>query len=256
MVRTRHDSAPVSHNAPTRWLHTRAAARIVTTGEALKRELVERNGYPAVRIDSVPTGMDPQRFRPGERAEARGRLGLPPDAALVGIVAGLRQYKGHRYLVEAVAGLSGVGLAIVGDGPERATLEAQVDRAGLRARTWFAGWQGDVVPWLQALDVFALPATDHEGVPQALMQAMLCAVPCVTTASGGIPELARDGETALVVAPRQAAPLRDAVGKLVSERRLAETLGRAARAHCEARYSRERMLDEMERIYREASGRR
>lgn len=255
LVLTRHDSEPVPRNAPTRWLHTRAAARIVTTGEALKRELVERNGYSEVRIDSVPTGMDPLRFRPGERGEARGRLGLPRDTALVGIVAGLRPYKGHRYLLEALAGLPGIGLVIVGDGTERAQLEAHADRLGLRDRTWFAGWQLDVLPWLQALDVFALPATDHEGVPQSLVQAMLAGLPCVSTASGGIPEIARHGDTALVVPPRQAAPLRDAIGKLISDRGLAEALGRNARAHCESRYSAERMLDEMERIYAEACGR-
>ena len=255
LVLTRHDSEPVARNARTRWLHTRAAARIVTTGEALKRELVERNGYLDVRIDSVPTGMDPRRFRPGERGEARGRVGLPRDATLVGIVAGLRPYKGHRYLLEAVAGLPGVGLVIVGDGTERIQLEDRADRLGMRDRIWFAGWQLDVLPWLQALDVFALPATDHEGVPQSLIQAMLAGLPCVSTASGGIPEIARQGDTALVVPPRQAGPLRDAIQKLISDRRLAEALGRNARSHCESRYSLERMLDEMERIYAEAAGR-
>jgi glycosyltransferase involved in cell wall biosynthesis len=71
MVRTRHISAPVPRNWPTRWLYTRATARIVTTGEALKQELVERNGFPAQRIDSVPTGIDTQRYRPGDRTAAR-----------------------------------------------------------------------------------------------------------------------------------------------------------------------------------------
>ena len=255
LVLTRHDSVPVPRNPPTRWLYTRAATRIVTTGEALKAELVERNGYPAVRIRSVPTGMDPLRFKPGERTDARSRLGLPPDGTLVGIVAGLRPYKGHRYLLEALAGLPGAGLAVVGDGTERADLEARVDRLAMRGRTWFAGWQSDVLPWLHALDAFVLPATDHEGVPQSLIQAMLAALPCVTTASGGIPEVAKDGETALVVPPRQVRPLRDAIGRLLSDRRLAETLGRNARAHCESRYSLQRMLDGMERIYAEACGR-
>ena len=74
MVRTRHISAPVPRNAPTRWLYTRATARIVTTGEALKQELVERNGFPAQRIDSVPTGIDADALparRPRRGARAR-----------------------------------------------------------------------------------------------------------------------------------------------------------------------------------------
>jgi glycosyltransferase involved in cell wall biosynthesis len=250
MVRTRHDSVPVPRNPAARWLHVRAAGRIVTTGEILKRELVERNRYPALRIDSVPTGMDPQRFRPGDRGEARRRLGLAQDRTLVGIVSGLRRSKGHRYLIEALAGLpAAVDLVIVGDGPERAPLEAQVAQLGLGARVRFAGHQRDVLPWLHAFDAFALPCCADEGVPQALIQAMLAGLACVTTSNGGIPEIAKDGETALVVPPRQSAALREALSKILSDPSLAGRLGPAARAYCEPRYSSERMLDEMERIY-------
>jgi glycosyltransferase involved in cell wall biosynthesis len=256
MVRTRHISAPVPKNAPTRWLYTRATARIVTTGEALKKELVERNGFPALRIDSVPTGIDPQRFRPGDAEKARNLLKLPQDKALVGIVATLRSWKGHRYLVEAVAGLpEGVGLVIVGDGPQREALESLVDRLGLRPRTRFSGNQQDVLPWLQALDVFALPSYANEGVPQALLQAMLAGLPCVTTSTGGIPELAKDGETALVVPPQDATALRAAIQRLLDSHELRTRLGKAARRHCEAKFSYKAMLDNMERIYREAAGR-
>jgi glycosyltransferase involved in cell wall biosynthesis len=102
MVRTRHISAAVPRNPLSRWLYTRATAHIVTTGELLKKELVERNRFPAARIESVPTGIDPQRFRPGDRAQARQRLGLPQDGTLLGIVATLRSWKGHRFLIEAM----------------------------------------------------------------------------------------------------------------------------------------------------------
>ena len=254
MVRTRHISAPVPRNAPSRWLYTRATSRIVTTGELLKKELVERNGYPAGRIDSVPTGIDPQRFRPGDRAEARRRLGLPRDQTLVGIVATLRSWKGHLFLIDAVAGLpETVALVIVGDGPMREVLEARVRERQLAERTRFAGNQADVAPWLQAFDVFVLPSYANEGVPQALVQAMLTALPCVTTAVGSISELANDGETALVVPPQQVAPLREAIRRLLGDAGLRERLGGAARRRCEAGFSYEAMLDKMERIYREAS---
>jgi glycosyltransferase involved in cell wall biosynthesis len=256
MVRTRHISAPVPTNVPTRWLYTRATARIVTTGELLKKELVERNGFSAVRIDSVPTGIDPLRFRPGERNAARALLKLPQDRTLVGIVATLRSWKGHRFLIEAIAGLpQSVGLLIVGEGPMREQLEALVDKHGVRERVWFAGNQADVVPWLQALDIFALPSYANEGVPQALIQAMLVALPCVTTAVGSISELAQDGQTALVVPAQQVAPLRDAIQRLLGDADLRARLGEAARKHSESGFSYQAMLDRMERIYREAAGR-
>ena len=250
-VRTRHISAPVPLNAPTRWLYTRATARIVTTGEALKKELVERNGFPAQRIDSVPTGIDAGRFRPGERTATRARLNLPPDCRLIGIIATLRSWKGHRFLIEALPPQA--HLVIVGDGPMRAVLENLVDERGLRARTIFAGNQTDVVPWLQALDVFALPSYANEGVPQALVQAMLTGLPCVTTSVGGIPELAIHEKTALVVPSEDAGALRAALARLLSDPQLSRKLGDAARAHCAANFSYQRMLDRMEEIYRQVS---
>jgi glycosyltransferase involved in cell wall biosynthesis len=249
MVRTRHISAPVPRNPPTRWLYTRATARIVTTGEALKKELVERNGFPAEKIDSVPTGVDEKRYRPGDRRAARTALNLPQDAKLVGIVATLRSWKGHRYLIEALP--DDAQLVIVGDGPMRQALERISNE-----RITFVGNKADVVPWLQAFDVFALPSYANEGVPQALAQAMLAGLPCVTTDVGGIGELARDGETALVVPPQDPRALKSALEKLLSDASLRERLGTAARRHAAANFSYEGMIARMESIYRQVSGRR
>jgi glycosyltransferase involved in cell wall biosynthesis len=248
IVRTRHISAPVPRNALTRWLYRRAT-RIVTAGEALKRELVEHTGVPPERIASVPTGADPAVYQPGDRHAARTRLGLPADATLIGIVATLRSWKGHRYLLEALP--EGAQLVIVGDGPQREALEAQATR--LPGRVRFAGNQRDVVPWLQALDIFALPSYANEGVPQALLQAMLVGLPCVTTDVGSIRELAENGSTALVVPPKDVHSLRAALERLMRDPPLGERLGAAARRHCAERMSYERMLDRMESIYREAT---
>src|SRR5207245_1209782 len=229
-VRTRHISAPVPRNMLSRWLYTRATARIVTAGESLRRELIERNHFAAERIDSVPTGIDASRFTPGDPAIARAALKLPQDKTLVGIVATLRSWKGHRYLIEAAGQLpESIGLVIVGDGPQREALEALVDERNMRARVRFAGDQRDVVPWLHALDIFALPSYANEGVPQALAQAMLVGLPCVTTHAGSIAELAKDQVTALVVPPQDAPALRSALETLVGDLELRKRLGEAAR---------------------------
>ena len=251
MVRTRHISAAVPRDPLTKWLYTRATAHIVTAGEALKKELVERNGFPAGRIDSVPTGIDTERFRPGDRLAARKTLGLPADKTLVGIVATLRSWKGHRFLLEALP--EAAGLVIVGDGPQRPMLEAQVKRLGIAYKVLFAGNQKDVVPWLQSFDVFALPSYANEGVPQALIQAMLVGLPVVTTNVGSMAELAIHDETALVVQPQDVSALTGALRMLLQDKHLAESLGNAARRHCVERFSYERMLDRMDAIYREAA---
>ena len=250
IVRTRHISAAVPRNPLSRWLYSRPV-RIVTAGEALRRELVERNGIAPGRVQSVPTGADTNRYRPGDRAAARARTGLPADRMLIGIVATLRSWKGHRYLLEALP--PGATLVIVGDGPQREALTARVAELKLNDRVIFAGNQRDVVPWMQSLDIFALPSYANEGVPQALVQAMLVGLPCVTTAVGSISELAIAEQTALVVAPQDVAALRGALERLVKDEPLRKTLGAAAREHCAKTMSVERMLDRMEAIYREAA---
>jgi glycosyltransferase involved in cell wall biosynthesis len=173
---------------------------------------------------------------------------------LLGIVATLRSWKGHEFLLQAMTSLpQGLQLVIVGDGPMRKVLEEAIDRLGLRARVRMAGDQRDVLPWLQALDLFALPSYANEGVPQALVQAMLCGLPCVTTPVGSIGELARHEVTALVVPPRDAHALAAAIERLAGDPVLRNELGAAARRHCVENFSYERMLDRMEAIYQDVT---
>jgi glycosyltransferase involved in cell wall biosynthesis len=195
-------------------------------------------------------------FSPGDRAEARRATGLPADATLIGIVATLRSWKGHRYLIDAFAKLKGerLVLVIVGDGPQRQSLESQVKGLGLASRVVMPGNQQDVVPWLRSFDVFALPSYANEGVPQAIVQAMLVGLPVVTTAIGAIGEAARHGETAVVVRPEDVDALAAGLQQLVDDPALRARLGAAARAHCEARFSHRAMLDRMEAIFRDAAG--
>jgi glycosyltransferase involved in cell wall biosynthesis len=258
VVRTRHVSVPIAKNAATRWLYTGATRHIVTTGETLRRQLIDENRFPPERLTSVPTGIDARRFAPGDRAAARGATGLPADRTLIGIVATLRSWKGHRFLIDAFARLESeqLGLVIVGGGPQREAIEAQVASLGLGDRVVLAGDQADVLPWLQALDVFALPSYANEGVPQALVQAMLCGLACVTTGIGAIPEAARDGETAVVVPPQDVDALAQGLARLVADSALRQRLGQAARAHCMRQFGYEAMLDRMEAVFRDATAAR
>jgi glycosyltransferase involved in cell wall biosynthesis len=254
LVRTRHVSIPVPHNRATRWLYQRATTRIVTTGEMLREQLVRDNGIDPAKIDSVPTGIDPVAFAPRDRGAARRALGLSETSPLIGIVATLRSWKGHRFLLEALPKLrrADVRLAIVGDGPQRAALEAQTDALGLRSRVIFAGQQNDVAPWLAAFDVFALPSYANEGVPQALLQAMFAGVPCVTTDAGAIPEIAHDGDTALVVPREDAAALAAALDRLLLVPSIGAGLAERARAFVVPRFALPAMLDRMENVFQRA----
>jgi len=254
LVRTRHVSVPVPNDVATRWLYRKATSRVVTTGERLREQLIRDNGLDPARVSSVPTGIDAARFGAMPKAAARASLGLPAEAPLVGIVATLRSWKGHRFLIEALARVArhDAVLVIVGDGPQRAALEAQVAASGLANRVRFAGQQNDVAPWFGAFDVFVLPSYANEGVPQALLQAMFAGVPCVTTDAGAIPEIARDGDTATVVAKQDAAALAAGIDALLADPARAAAQAERARAFVAPRYTEAAMVERMEAVFRDA----
>lgn len=255
LVRTRHISVPVPIDAATRWLYTRATAEIVTTGEAIRQQLIRANGVSPARVTSIPTGVDLQYFAPGDKATARRALELPQAIPLIGIVATLRSWKGHRYLLEAMTLLKhrDAELAIVGDGPQAGAIQAQVRALGLGARVRLAGNQYDVLPWLHALDVFALPSYANEGVPQAVVQAMAAGVPCVTTEAGGIGEIAINDATALVVAKQNAVALAAGIDRLLDDAGLAARLAWSARDRVQSKFGIGTMLDKMETVFRRAA---
>jgi glycosyltransferase involved in cell wall biosynthesis len=255
LVRTRHISAGVPTDAATRWLYTRATAEIVTTGEAIRAQLIRDNGVSPARVTSIPTGIDLEQFAPGDRADARRALQLPDGVPLIGIVATLRSWKGHRYLIEAMT-LSthrDAQLVIVGAGPQADAIKAQVQALGLAARVRLAGNQWDVLPWLRAIDVFALPSYANEGVPQALLQAMAVGTPCVTTDAGAIGEIAIGDATALVVAKQNPIALAAAIDRLLDDAALAERLAWSARDRVHTKFGIGAMLDRMETVFRRAA---
>ena len=252
IVRTRHISSPVPRNFASRWLYAKAD-RIVTTGEKLRLQVIEEVGADPARTVSIPTGIDLARFRPGDKAAARARVGLPGDATIVGIVATLRSWKGHLHLLDAVAGLgrAELHLVIVGDGPMRAALEQRAANLGL-PRVVFAGNQRDVAPWMQAFDLFCLPSYANEGVPQALMQAMACGLAVITTPVGSIEELVHNGRTGMIVPPQDPATLAQAIGVLLDNPARRRALGEAAAAEAVLRMGEDAMVDAMLRVFSEA----
>lgn len=251
LVRTRHISAPVPKNRLTRWLYQQAATHIVTTGEKLRLQLILENGYDSARITSVPTGMDTEYFVPGHRAARRAQLGIDANVLVIGIAATLRSWKGHEYLVQAFSRLSTrpSRLVILGDGPQRETLRRQIMELGLQDRVFMPGDQRDVLPWLQAMDIFVLPSYANEGVPQAIMQAMLCALPVVTTPVGSIGEIVTHDSTGLLVKPKDADDLWQALEKLAADASLRSRLGTQARQFALAHFGLDPMLDKMEKIF-------
>ena len=115
------------------------------------------------------------------------------------------------------------------------------------------GNQRDVLPWLQAMDVFVLPSYANEGVPQALLQAMLCKLPIITTPVGSILDAIQDGENGLIVEPKNAEALHQVLDRLLREPALRLALAEHARIVGLEKFGLQAMLDKMEAIFHNAT---
>jgi glycosyltransferase involved in cell wall biosynthesis len=137
----------------------------------------------------------------------------------------------------------------VGDGPIRLALEEELQAAGLGDLVLFSGHQNDVLPWLQAMDIFVLPSYANEGISQALVQAMMAGIPVVTTTAGAITEVAKDGVTALVVEPNDPQALRTAVATVLDDPQLARKLALSARQFVLEHHSEAVMVQSMDAVF-------
>ena len=256
IVRTRHISAEVANTFANRWLYGKAAAHVVTTGESLRHQLIDDLGLPANHVQSIFTGINTRRFEPGNKTDARTRLNLERDAVWIGIVATLRSWKGHKYLLEAIVQLRDprIHLAIVGDGPQNEKLHRRVVEMGLTKQVHFAGNQKDVVPWLQAMDVFVLPSYANEGVSQAVMQAMAVGLPVITTPIGSSSDVIKNGITGLIVPPKDGKAIAQAIKRLLDAPQEAQKMGAQARTFALENCGLERMITRMEAVFMRAAG--
>ena len=245
IVRTRHISSPVGAYPWNRWLYGSAVRRVVTTGEALREDLIRTLKLRPEHVVSIPTGIDLQRYRKGRKAD----VGIPSGAFVFGIAATLRSWKGHQDLIDAFSQIEDKGdfhLLIAGDGPQRPFLEQNIRSR----RIHLLGHREDVPEVLGAMDCFVLPSYANEGVPQAIMQAMAMELPVISTRVGAIAEVVREGETGVFVPPRNPAALADAMLSLASSPSRRKEFGIAGRRIAEERFSLERMLDRMEEVFR------
>ena len=168
-------------------------------------------------------------------------------------VANLKQYKGHRYLLEAAALLHAGGrsctLVLAGEGPERPALERQARELGLDVR--LLGACAEVVPLLMRADIVVLPSL-HEGMSNAVMEAMAAGRPVVASAVGGTPELLRG--RGILVSPGDPIALASAIEALLANPTRCTSLGAMARDWCRSHLRVEQMVDEHVRIYTDLLG--
>jgi glycosyltransferase involved in cell wall biosynthesis len=256
IIRTRHISAPLTNNAATHFLYRRVFDMVIVTGgERTRQDLIQRDGLAPDRVAAFPIGLDVEYFSPAPPVrDLRKELGLPPQQRLVGLISYLRDYKGHSYFVEAAAKVlkqhQQVTFLIVGEGPEERNIRTQIDRLGLSHDVRMLGFREDLLEIFRSLTAFVIPTIEGDTIPQVLMQALAVGLPVVTTTTGSIPDVVKEGQSGLIVPPRDADALADRIGQLLSDPALCARLGREGRRTVEQSYSIDRMVDELERVYR------
>jgi glycosyltransferase involved in cell wall biosynthesis len=223
--------------------------RYVAVSDDIAVQLVERMRWPAAKVDVVYNAVRLDRFG-APAAALRDELTAGGRRRLVLTAARLDAQKGHPVLLRAAAELPEAAFAFAGDGPERATLEAQTAELGLGERVAFLGHRTDVPELLAACDVFALPSL-FEGSSLALLEAMAAGRAVVSSAIGGTDELIADGETGLLVAPGDADALARALRRLLGDAELRGSLARRARARVERDFTPEAMTARTTGIYEE-----
>ena len=233
---TATDAKVRAYNQLDRW-SLRAATRLVTVSGAYQQQLA-RLGLSGISVlhNAIDTAWG-EHVRSVDRAAFRAQLGIAPAAKVILTVGRMSREKAHDDLISAFSLLrtalpgTDLKLLVVGDGPERTRLEAlSVD--GVR----FAGQLRDVAPYYAIADLLALPSL-VEGSPNVLLEAMAAAVPVVATEVGGIPEIVRHEESALLVPPRDPAALARAMERVLTDESLASKLVECAKRTVEIRHS-------------------
>ncbi len=206
------------------------------------------------RLAQVDNGIDTERFCPAPAADAglRASLCADPSKPLIGFVGRLSEEKGLTHLLAALDGpaLAGVQAVIVGDGDQRAALEAELAARGLAARVRLAGHRRDTVEIYRAVDLLVLPS-HTEAFPMVLLEAMACGKPVVATRVGEVSRIVDEGLTGRVVSAGDRAALAAAIAAVLAEPGRGLAMGTQARRVVQEHFS----SDAMARRYLELYGR-
>jgi glycosyltransferase involved in cell wall biosynthesis len=211
-------------------------ARVLAVSESL-RQLAARFGLDPARVRLLRNGVDATRFRPSDRAAARDRLGLPAERPILLSVGWLSDNKGQHRVLEALPAILGdvphllyVAVGEADRDADRRRIERLVRQHRLEGHVALVGARphAEVPTWLAAADLLCM-ATDREGCSNAVLEALACGVPVVTTRVGGNAELVRDGENGFLVPCWDAREFGVAVRRALAAAWDREAIARAAR---------------------------
>ncbi|GAA4865055.1 glycosyltransferase [Actinomycetospora straminea] len=218
-------------------------------------------GYDARKLRIVYNGIDPTWMEAAgdDPAATRRELGLTDEHTVIGTVAVMRQEKDHPTLLRAFRRVvdqhPDARLLLVGDGPERANLEALIDELDLTGHVLLLGHQDDPRRLHRVFDVFTLSSRTVEACPNSLLEAMSAGKPAVCTAVGGVPEMIVNGVTGRVVPAEDPAALAAGFLELLADPEAAREMGAAGRRRVNEVFTLDRSVAEAQNAFEETAGR-
>lgn len=253
-VLTRRVSFSLRRNPFARFKYTFRVDHLIAVADSVRWVMIAE-GIAPDRVSVIHSGIDLSRFgAPPDRAAFDREMGLPPDTFLIGSVGHLAPHKGHGTLIDAAAKVAAsmpqLRLLIIGEGSERARLEAKAAAGPLAGRAIFAGFRDDVPRLMAALDLFVLSSISGEGSPAVVKEAMACGVPVIATDLEGVREIVEDGRDALLVPAGDPDRLAAAIRRAVSDADLRRSLAAAGRARVKE-FSSDRMVERTLEVYRQ-----
>ncbi|HEV7842901.1 MAG TPA: glycosyltransferase [Pyrinomonadaceae bacterium] len=242
------------HRRIDRW-HASMADEIWSPSEFIKQCMVRYEGVPEERITVLWHGFDFELMKP--RLSDEEKRALREEAGgdanfLIGTLARLNVEKGHEYLLQAVPGVvkehPEVRFLIIGAGPRREELEAMVAELGIGDYVKFLGWRWDAWNLIEAMDMIAHPSL-HEPFGIIYVESMALQKAVITTNESASPEIIDDGETGVIVPPRDSEALKSAILDVMHHPKRAEEMGREARIRAMERFNFPKMMKEYEQYY-------
>ena len=233
----------------------RYADVLIAVSPEVRDELVEHGIAPAGKFTVIRLGI-PLEDRLGDATvdlDYRSLYGIPSDAFVVGWVGRMTGVKDTDAVLEILRATRERGvdavLCLVGDGPDRVSLEQVAHDLGIARSTYFVGYQTDVAGYYRLFDAFVLPSV-NEGTPVSAIEALASGIPVVATRVGGVPDVVTEGVDGFLVAPRDTEGAADRLAELARDPELRRRLGEAGRAGMRERYSVERLVADVDRRYR------
>jgi len=234
----------------------RATDRLIAVSPEVRDELVALGVAPKEKFSVVRLGieLEPRVSFDGDTAEVRRRHGIGPDKFVVGWFGRMTAVKRTDDLLTTLAGVRERGidalLVFVGDGDDRARLEQRAHDLGLARSCLFLGYQEDVAPWYAVCDAVILTSAS-EGTPVTIIEALAAGRAVVATRVGGVPDVVDEGETGFMVHLGDTHALAERLEILARDPARRAAMGAAGRERVLRRYAVERLVDDIDALYRE-----